>query len=45
MTDKVLFALTSHETLGDTGRRTGFYIPEVAHPAAVFEAAGYEISY
>ncbi|MFD5749723.1 type 1 glutamine amidotransferase domain-containing protein [Streptomyces sp. NPDC127033] len=45
MPKKVLFALTSHGTLGDTGRSTGFYVPEVAHPAAVFRAAGYEIAY
>lgn len=45
MSKKVLFALTSHDTLGSTGRRTGFYVPEVAHPAAVFREAGYEIAY
>jgi putative intracellular protease/amidase len=45
MTKKVLFALTSHDTLGDTGRKTGFYVPEVAHPAEVFRQAGYEIAY
>ncbi|MEE1799900.1 type 1 glutamine amidotransferase domain-containing protein [Streptomyces sp. NPDC101062] len=45
MAKKVLFALTSHGALGDTGRPTGFYVPEVAHPAALFRAAGYEISY
>jgi putative intracellular protease/amidase len=42
---KVLFALTSHGELGDTGRRTGFYVPEVAHPAAVFREAGYAIEF
>ncbi|MEV7090502.1 type 1 glutamine amidotransferase domain-containing protein [Streptomyces sp. NPDC093085] len=45
MAKKILFALTSHGTLGDTGRSTGFYVPEVAHPAAVFRAAGYEVAY
>ncbi|MCX4092286.1 type 1 glutamine amidotransferase domain-containing protein [Nocardia sp. alder85J] len=45
MTKRVLFALTSHDTLGNTGRKTGFYVPEVAHPAVVFDSAGYEISY
>lgn len=45
MSTKVLFALTSHDALGATGRRTGFYVPEVAHPAAVFRRAGYEIDY
>ncbi|MGW4161487.1 type 1 glutamine amidotransferase domain-containing protein [Streptomyces sp. NPDC004788] len=45
MAKKVLFALTSHDRLGDTGRTTGFYVPEVAHPAEVFRKAGYEIAY
>ena len=45
MSKKVLFALTSHDQLGDTGRKTGFYVPEVAHPAEVFRKAGYEIAY
>ncbi|MFI0912690.1 type 1 glutamine amidotransferase domain-containing protein [Streptomyces abikoensis] len=45
MTVKVLFALTSHGTLGDTGRATGFYVPEVAHPARVFAEAGCEIGF
>ncbi|MFH8403875.1 type 1 glutamine amidotransferase domain-containing protein [Streptomyces sp. NPDC018019] len=40
---KVLFALTSHDRLGDTGRRTGFYVPEIAHPAEVFTAAGWDV--
>jgi putative intracellular protease/amidase len=42
---KVLFALTSHGRLGDTGRATGFYVPEVAHPAEVFRAHGWEIAF
>lgn len=45
MAKKVLFALTSHSELGGTGRKTGFYVPEVAHPAAVFRAAGYDIDF
>ncbi|MEV0601772.1 type 1 glutamine amidotransferase domain-containing protein [Streptomyces sp. NPDC050315] len=44
-TKKVLFALTSHGDLGGTGRSTGFYVPEVAHPAAVFRAAGRDIDF
>ncbi|WP_328468676.1 type 1 glutamine amidotransferase domain-containing protein [Streptomyces sp. NBC_00448] len=42
---KVLFALTSHGQLGDTGRNTGFYVPEVAHPARVFQDAGWDIAF
>jgi putative intracellular protease/amidase len=37
---RVLIALTSHSTLGDTGRATGFYASEAAEPWAVFTAAG-----
>jgi putative intracellular protease/amidase len=29
---KVLIAVTSHESLGNTGRKTGYYLPEVTHP-------------
>lgn len=41
----VLFALTSHDQLGDTGRNTGAYAPEFAHPAKVFREAGYDIAF
>jgi putative intracellular protease/amidase len=33
---KVLIVLTSHDTLGDTGKETGYYLPEVSHPEDVF---------
>jgi putative intracellular protease/amidase len=36
----VLIVLTSHGTKGDTGQPTGWYLGEVTHPLAVFEAAG-----
>ncbi|MFJ5230907.1 type 1 glutamine amidotransferase domain-containing protein [Kitasatospora sp. NPDC088391] len=39
-TDTVLIVLTSHDTLGDTGRPTGYFLPELAHPWQVFEQAG-----
>ncbi len=42
-TDKILIVLTSHGQLGDTGRTTGYYVPEAAHPWHVFTAAGYEV--
>ena len=42
---KVLFALTSHDKLGDTGRPTGAYLPEVAHPAKVFTDAGWTVEF
>ena len=33
---RVLFVLTSHDRLGDTGRATGYYLSEVSHPHRVF---------
>ncbi|GAB1319552.1 D-lactate dehydratase [Madurella fahalii] len=33
---KVLVVLTSHGKLGDTGKPTGWYLPELAHPHDVF---------
>ncbi|VFR37232.1 ThiJ/PfpI family protein [plant metagenome] len=40
---KVLMVLTSHEQLGDTGRKTGFWLEELAAPYYVFKDAGAEI--
>jgi putative intracellular protease/amidase len=45
MSQKVLLVLTSHDTLGNTKKETGFYLPEVTHPEAVFERAGLEVVY
>jgi putative intracellular protease/amidase len=45
MSQKVLLVLTSHNTLGDTGKETGFYLSEVTHPETVFDRAGLEIVY
>jgi putative intracellular protease/amidase len=45
MSQKVLLVLTSHDTLGNTKKETGFYLPEVTHPEAVFERAGLEVAY
>lgn len=41
---KVLMVLTSHGMLGDTGRRTGFWLEEFAAPYFVFKDAGIEIT-
>jgi putative intracellular protease/amidase len=41
---KVLMVLTSHDTLGDTGRKTGFWLEELAAPYYVFKDAGAEIT-
>ena len=40
---KVLIVLTSHDELGDTGRRTGFWLEELAAPYYRFKDAGWEI--
>ncbi|MER7983734.1 type 1 glutamine amidotransferase domain-containing protein [Streptomyces sp. NPDC095817] len=42
-TKKILIALTSHARLGDTGRNTGYYLPEAAHPWKVFSDVGYQV--
>ncbi|PZR92386.1 MAG: type 1 glutamine amidotransferase domain-containing protein [Stutzerimonas stutzeri] len=41
---KVLIVLTSHDTLGDTGRKTGFWLEELAAPYYAFKDAGAEIT-
>ena len=43
MTRSILIVLTSHRPLGDTGRETGFYVGEAAHPWKVFTEAGYTV--
>ena len=40
---KVLIVLTSHDQLGNTGRKTGFWLEELAAPYYVFKDAGAEI--
>lgn len=40
---KVLIVLTSHDQLGDTGRKTGFWLEELAAPYYTFKDAGAEI--
>jgi putative intracellular protease/amidase len=41
---KVLMVLTSHSELGDTGKKTGFWIEEFAAPYYVFIKAGAEVT-
>ncbi|MFD7024995.1 type 1 glutamine amidotransferase domain-containing protein [Promicromonospora sukumoe] len=41
---KVLIVLTSHDQLGDTGRKTGFWLEELAAPYRRFRQAGYDIT-
>src|ERR1700758_2556248 len=41
---KVLMVLTSHDKLGDTGRKTGFWLEELAAPYFTFKDAGAQIT-
>lgn len=41
---KVLIVITSHDQLGDTGRKTGFWLEELAAPYYVFKDQGFEIT-
>jgi len=43
MVMKILMVLTSHDKLGDTGRKTGFWLEELAAPYFVFKDAGADI--
>jgi len=40
---RVLIVVTSNDRFGDTGRKTGYYLPEVSHPVARFKKAGLEV--
>ena len=41
---KILIVLTSHDTLGNTGEKTGFWLEELAAPYYVFKEAGAEVT-
>lgn len=41
---KILMVLTSHDRLGDTGKKTGFWLEEFAAPYYVLKDAGAEIT-
>jgi putative intracellular protease/amidase len=41
---KILMVLTSHDKLGDTGRKTGFWLEELAAPYYEFKDAGAQIT-
>lgn len=41
----VLIVLTSHAVKGATGEPTGFYLGEVTHPLAIFDAAGIPVEF
>ncbi|MEO6383482.1 MAG: type 1 glutamine amidotransferase domain-containing protein [Thermomonas sp.] len=40
---KILMVLTSHDRLGDTGKKTGFWLEEFVAPYYVFKDAGAEV--
>lgn len=40
---KALVVVTSHDRLGDTGKETGYYLPEVTHPYYALRDAGVEV--
>ncbi|WP_334078643.1 type 1 glutamine amidotransferase domain-containing protein [Microbulbifer sp. M83] len=42
---KVLFVLTGHEKLGDTGDKTGFHLSEAAQPWKVLREAGFQVDF
>lgn len=41
---RILMVFTSHDTLGDTGRKTGFWLEEGAAPYYVFQDAGVDLT-
>jgi putative intracellular protease/amidase/catechol 2,3-dioxygenase-like lactoylglutathione lyase family enzyme len=41
---KILMVLTSHDQLGNTGRKTGFWLEEFAAPYFVFKDAGVKLT-
>lgn len=40
---RVLFVLTSHDKLGDSGKKTGWYLEELSSPYYAIKDAGYKI--
>lgn len=45
MSRKILFVLSSHGELGETGKPTGYYVPEAAHPWKKLSEAGFETDF
>ncbi len=42
---KVLFVVTNHTQLGNTGETTGYFLSEVTHPLEVLSKAGYKVDF
>lgn len=45
MKPKVLIIVSNANSIGPNNRRTGIFLPEVAHPYAEFEKADYQIDF
>jgi len=45
MKPRILIALTSHAKLGSTGKATGAYVAEIAHPWAAFSDGGFDVDF
>ncbi|MBE9583381.1 type 1 glutamine amidotransferase domain-containing protein [Mucilaginibacter sp. JRF] len=45
MKKNILIIVSNANAIGPNNRRTGTFLPEVAHPYAVFEAAGYQTDF
>ncbi len=45
MKKKILIIVSNANSIGPNNRRTGTFLPEVAHPYAEFEKAGYQIDF
>jgi putative intracellular protease/amidase len=43
MTKRILLVVTSHDRLGESGEKTGFWLEELATPYYVFRDAGHEV--
>jgi len=41
----ILMVLTSHDKLGESGKQTGWYLPECAHPYDAFKKAGFQMTF
>src|SRR5574337_780722 len=42
---KALIAVTSHDTLGNTGKKTGYHLAEVTHPFFKLKEANIEVDF
>jgi putative intracellular protease/amidase len=42
---KILMVLTSHDQLGNTGKKTGFWLEEFAAPYFAFKDAGVQLTW